>query len=257
MAKNILQFWSGGADSTYLLLQNLLAGHSITCTYININNNENKTKREDNARAYLKADIKKFCNYFNIEVPTYADESSIYINSPAQPVVGPQQVTFAMFGILLGQGFDEVQLGVVKGDDSQDLKFAEKLTKVYTQEFGEFLSCPCPKITMPIKEISKEIVYITLHGYDQVIGTNFIQHITCCEADSEFECSCSKSDFPNSLCKPCFTQYKILHKLGWLKKTPKSGTLRDNIIFQRAKEKSIDSTVKDEAESNENSVRPK
>jgi len=48
--KDVFLFWSGGADSTYLLLQNLRCDYKLTVGYVDIENNKDKSIRETAAR---------------------------------------------------------------------------------------------------------------------------------------------------------------------------------------------------------------
>ncbi len=201
----ILQFWSGGADSTYLLLQNLAAGDEVTCTYIDIENNEFKTKRELVAQEKLKGDIEKFCTHFKFSIPTYNQVNRIDIY-PDEVMNGTQHIVLSMFALLLSNGYDEVHLGIVHGDDAEELTFSKNLVRLYRKEIGK-----CCNIVTPINKVSKEAVYLTLKGYDDCIGTHFIEHITCCEGIEEEVC---RGDY---LCRPCSTQRKVFSRLGWIK----------------------------------------
>lgn len=215
MSKRILQFWSGGADSTYLLLQNLRCKYHIECAYIEIKNNQEKTKREKQAMELLKGDIEKFCDYFDLLKPKYLEPCSINIEFAREMPVAPQQVTFATFSLLLGRDYDEVQLGIVLGDDSRGATLFEDMRNSYLNMVGDILSDEqFPHVVMPIADTSKEVIYLTLKGYDEAIGTDFINHLTCCEAPTEEVCG--KNDY-SSLCKPCKTRLQVYKNLGWYK----------------------------------------
>ncbi|MCM1322906.1 MAG: hypothetical protein NC218_01835 [Acetobacter sp.] len=203
--KNILQFWSGGADSTYLLLQNLLAGNKVTATYIQIRNNANKTQREEEALQRLKDDVRWFCKHFGCAEPEYLNSSSIDIWFNQTPYA-TQETVFTMFAILLGDGYDEVHRGIVVGDDGNGSVFPNKCIDLYCESYG----VETPHIETPLQDISKETIYLTLKGYDEVCGTNFLQHITVCEADGS---PCD--EHTKQLCKPCRTQAEVFKRLGW------------------------------------------
>lgn len=204
--KSVLQFWSGGADSTYLVLQNLMAGNSLTLTYVDIVNNATKVERERRARELLKKDIEIFCAYFKCQKPDYMDEHSINVNYPLCRCHAPQQIIFGAFALLIGAYFDEVQMGVVVGDSMQGVSLNQDFVKIYHNHFSENF----PPITYPLESVSKEAIYLTLRGYDDLLGTKFLRHITVCESVKK-PCGKVKS------CQPCQTQQKVFKRLKWVK----------------------------------------
>lgn len=204
--KNILQLWSGGADSTYLLLQNLLCGHNVTATYMNIRNNHTKCLREQSARMLLQKDIERFCDYFHCHTPTYLPDHEICVNGESFGFCpAPQQIIFAMTSLLIGYGFDEIHLGVVQGDSMCGSSLNKDFVEVYKNHFYRIF----PDIKYPIENISKETIYLTLQGYDKLLGTNFLQHITVCESIDK---PCGKV----KKCLPCKTQQEVFKRLKWV-----------------------------------------
>lgn len=207
-SKKVLVFLSGGCDSLYLLLQDLLCGYTVVATYVEIKNNRNKVKREQTALKLLQNDIKKFCDYFKCKAPLFYGTQSIHILGQSfGRCAAPQQVIFAMFSILLGHGFDEVQMGIVQGDSMCENKFNNDVAHAYQQNF---YSKGFPHITYPIEQVSKEAEYLTLKGYDELLGTHFIQHLVCCESIDK---PCGKV----KKCLPCKTQHEVFKRLKWIK----------------------------------------
>lgn len=204
--KHILQLWSGGADSTYLVLQNLLCHHKLFLTYLDIQNNGEKTARETAARNALKEDIKIFCDYFGLHEPTYLEDHHIKINHEIQSSGAPQQIMFAMTALLIGGRYDEVQMAVVAGDSMYGSNFNQKIVEVYRAHFNEDF----PDITYPIAEMSKETIYLALKGFDRLLGTNLIRHITVCECVDK---PCGKV----KKCLPCKTQARVFRRIKWIK----------------------------------------
>lgn len=204
--KKVLQFWSGGADSTYLLLQNLLAGNQLYLTYVSIANNKNKVDREKTARKLLSDDIEIFRNYFKCEEPTFIDGNVVQYCGDFQRCNAPQQVIFAMFSFLIGKGYDEIQMGVVVGDSMCGVPLNKRLVEAYREVMDEDF----PDITYPLEEVSKETIYLALKGYDELLGTHFCEHITVCERIHE---PCGK----DKICMPCRTQQEVFRRLGWVK----------------------------------------
>ena len=203
--KHILQFWSGGADSTYLLLQNILTQRHITATYVNITNNKTKVERERNARELLKQDIATFCDYFHCPKPIYMADHSISVTGESfGRCPAPQQIIFAMFAMLIGKGYDEIQMGVVLGDSMCGCSLNSDFVEVFRRDLTPFF----PDITYPIESVSKEAIYLTLKGYDDLIGTHFIEHLTCCESVGD-PCGDVRA------CKPCQTQQEVFERLKW------------------------------------------
>lgn len=214
--KKILQFWSGGADSTYLLLQNLRCGYDVSTVYIEIQNNVEKTQREHKAMTALLQDIYIFCKALNLKLPYQIEDSSIIINAPYFNPKAPQQVTFAAFALMLGLGFDEVHLGVVDGDSAKDTPLFDGFRQAYLSSvLFEDGDQPCPKILMPLKDVNKDVIYITLASYDKLYGTQFLRHITCCEGTRES--TCIEHDVCGNhkgYCEPCSKQIEVLERIG-------------------------------------------
>lgn len=204
--KYVLQFWSGGADSTYLVLQNLLCHNKLTLTYLDIQNNGAKTVREMAARNALKEDIAKFCDYFGLRKPTYMEDHHIKINHEVNGCGAPQQIMFAMTALLIGIQYDEVQMAVVAGDSMCGSTFNKDIVEIYKRHFHDDF----PNITYPIEEMSKETIYLVLKGYDKLLGTNFVKHITVCESAGK---PCGKL----KMCHPCQTQAWVFRHLKWIK----------------------------------------
>ena len=210
MNKNIIQFWSGGADSTYLLLQNLKAGHKVTVSYIDIDNNKDKTNREHLAIKKLKKDISIFCKHYNLEKPFYTKPSHVLINHPFNKTYCyPQDIVFSMFCTFIEKDYDEIHFGKVLGDEHLDakLQFFNDVMKAnvnFIQSCGE-TNVSYPKIRFPIRDVSKLAIYSLLSTYDKILNTNFINNITVCENDNKGDrCGC---------CEPCQKQKKILSEL--------------------------------------------
>lgn len=206
-SKRVLLFLSGGVDSLYLLLQDLRCGYTVVTTYVEIANNRDKVKREQTALSLLKEDIIKFCDYFKCKRPLFLGSQNIeIIGNSFGRCAAKQQIIFAMFSLLLGHGYDEVQMGVVQGDSMCGNSFNEAVTQAYKDHFltGRF-----PKITYPIESVTKEAEYLTLKGYDDLLGTHFIEHITCCE-NVDKPCGKVKE------CHPCQTQEAVLKWLKWI-----------------------------------------
>ncbi len=205
-SKKVLLFLSGGADSLYLLLQDLLCGYTVVATHVLIKNNRNKGKRERKALNLLKEDIRKFCDHFKCKQPLYLGTQSIEIvGDTFGRCAAKQPIIFAMYSLLLGHGFDEIQMGIVQGDSMCGNRFNEAVAKVYKEHF--ITGC-FPQITYPIEQVSKEAEYLTLKGYDDVLGTHFIEHITCCEKVDD---PCGK----NKECHPCQTKEAVFKRLNW------------------------------------------
>lgn len=204
--KHILQFWSGGADSTYLLLQNLLCKNRLTLTYLDVQNNGKKTEREVIARDSLKEDIAKFCDHFHLTQPMYLEDHHIRINHEVQSCGAPQQIMFLMTALLIGRKYDEIQLGIVFGDSMRGSNYYNKIVAIHRRFFCKDF----PDITYPIENMSKETIYLALKGYDKLLGTNFIKNLTVCESIDK---PCGK----DKQCNPCQTQAAVFKRLRWTK----------------------------------------
>lgn len=203
---NVLLFWSGGAKSTYLLLQDLIAGHSVTCTYVTVVNAGEVSAREKQACTLLREDIKKFCEHFQCEEPYYRPDHVLHAQISLQGCKAPESTILTMFALLTGAGYDDIQLGnnaIYSFDNTQ--RWNDLLTEVYRRKYDDNF----PNITRPNIEVSLEQIYLTLKGYDDLLGTHFIEHVTSC---SRIHGACDAND----KCPSCEMREFTFERLGWI-----------------------------------------
>lgn len=201
--KIVLQFWNGGANSTYLLLQNLLCGNSVVLNYVENLHNLAKRQREIDAQESLKKDIAIFCEYYDCLMPTYSDNSEIFaLTDFYNQSLYTQQIIISLFSLIVGKEFDEVQIGNSFGHCATD--FHKELIELCNKYFGA-----SSHVTFPLENASKDTIYLTLQSYDKLLGTKFIQHITVCDNLDE---QCGRT----LKCWSCIDQHMLFHRLKWI-----------------------------------------
>lgn len=210
--KTVLQFWNGGANSTYLLLQNLLSGNELFLHYIDIPYQKAKRDREIAAQLSLKEDIKKFCEYFNCRLPQYAKNSKINVFSDLfddYHLSQPLAIMSIALSLSIKEDFDEIHLG--NSCENYATITQQKLIKAYG-----FAYRVDSDILFPLDNVSKETVYLTLKSYDELLGTKFLEHISVCdnefnECDTSYYCDDCKKMF---CCEACIEREKIFKNLN-------------------------------------------
>lgn len=84
--KSILLLWSGGFDSTLLLIEALRQGYTIRTLYFKVPNNELKTIRETYKRDLIKEELEqKFSNIINdtiIDIPPIYKSENARLTQP-------------------------------------------------------------------------------------------------------------------------------------------------------------------------------
>lgn len=134
--KKVAVLFSGGLDSTYLVWKNLKDGNEVIPIYVEIQNNEVKTKLEKNR---VKLLCKEFAKEFDanksmfekkqlhdvefaISVGVHANEGSLYF----------KQMPIWIFSIVFLQGIseiDEIQIGYVSNDDA--ISYLDDIQNIY------------------------------------------------------------------------------------------------------------------------------
>lgn len=158
MSKKVAVLFSGGLDSTYLVWKNLKDGNTVLPIYIEIENNEVKTKLEKNRIELLWKEFEKeFRNqeegYYDfklkpikyaIKVSVHANEGSLYFH----------QIPIWMFSAVFLQGMveiDEVQIGYVSNDDA--ISYLDDIQNIYKSY--QPISEPMKPLVFPITKMKK------------------------------------------------------------------------------------------------------
>ena len=114
-SKRVGVLFSGGLDSTYLVWRNLEDGNEVVPIYIEISNNENKSKLEKNR---IEALWKLFDDVYGNKIDRIVYSIKIDINAADNLTF--KQVPVWVSGLVYSQnhGVQELQIGYVGGDDA-------------------------------------------------------------------------------------------------------------------------------------------
>ncbi len=196
MSKRVAILFSGGLDSTYLMWKNLKDGNTVIPVYVEIENNEVKTKLEKNRIELLwKEFAKEFHdendNYYNsklqpikyaVKVGVHANEGSLYF----------KQIPIWIFSVVFLQGMDvdEVQIGYVSNDDA--ISYLDDIQNIYKSY--QAISEPMKPLVFPITKMKKYMMaqelpeqyrkYVFSCEMARIIGkedAEFIEYEPCCE----------------------------------------------------------------------------
>ncbi len=149
--KNVAVLFSSGLDSTYLMYKNLEEGNRVYPIYIEIKNNENKSKVEKQAvRMLCKVFTKKYGHDY-IESPKFVTE--ILVNG--RPDLLLQQLPLWIFGMMYTDllSYDEIQIAYVANDDA--LSYLSEIKKLYNSYKWIVHNGKLPKLKFPLTKTTK------------------------------------------------------------------------------------------------------
>lgn len=152
--KKVLILFSGGLDSTYLMWKNLEEGNIVYPIYVNIGNNEKKTKIELQQCALL---IKLFQDAYPGRCKNHHTGMDLTIYGDCNEVSLLQMPIWVM-GIIYSNRLsevDEVQIGYVMNDDA--ISYLDEIKKLY-YSFKPLMNLedkPMPKLLFPLMKEKK------------------------------------------------------------------------------------------------------
>jgi 7-cyano-7-deazaguanine synthase in queuosine biosynthesis len=151
--KKVFVLWSGGVDSTALIIYLLGAGCRVTAGRITILNNEQQTRKEVAAIDKMAPIIRSFHPNF-----TYTGSvSDICINGSGNNVL-LQQVPMFLTVIYQLRDYDEFAMGYVMNDDA--VSFVPDIINIYNSY--KPLVQNLPTITFPLLKERKTDIYYAL-----------------------------------------------------------------------------------------------
>lgn len=185
MAKNktVLCSWTGGLDSTAMVLQYLGEGNTVIPVYTEMKNNPNKTNRELAALEELRPLMPHNC------LLGYTRKMSIEIPGGGNSAKLPQ--SFAMLSALaysVYEDVDEVAIGYVMNDDA--ISFLPEIQAVWESMLS--LMWKPPPLLFPMKQKTKTELWFSL-------TPEMRRAVTWCEDEFHFHATtkyCGK-------CVPC------------------------------------------------------
>lgn len=111
--KRIAVMWSGGKDSTYLIMKALEAGELVTGLYVQVENNQNKVGSEIKALEALTWEIQNlYPKQFEVKTIASVDLAETYDVKWGQPVIW----LFAASYVVSSEKFKSLQVGYILCD---------------------------------------------------------------------------------------------------------------------------------------------
>lgn len=142
--------WSGGTDSTYLVLNRLLSGGSVTGLYVSVLNNETKTVAE-------LAAIRRMCGFFEKMFPrkfTFNHVAKIDITAGTfllkQPLLW--MLPAAYFTSVEPDKYNEVCIGYILKDDA--ISWLEDFKQIW-KSLESLTLDGLPTLTFPLSKVPK------------------------------------------------------------------------------------------------------
>lgn len=157
-SKKVLILFSGGLDSTYLMWKNLEEGNTVYPIYVNIGNNENKTKVE---LQQCKLMIKRFQDAYLSRCRDHHTIMDLTVYGNCNEVSLLQMPIWIM-GVIYSNRLadvDEVQIGYVMNDDA--ISYLDEIKKLY-YSFKPLMNLedkPLPKLSFPLIKEKKWFMY--------------------------------------------------------------------------------------------------
>jgi 7-cyano-7-deazaguanine synthase in queuosine biosynthesis len=174
---SILIPWSGGLDSTKLLIDALAAGHTVYPVYFECKNNVAKTKKEKSAiKKIHKSLMKRYKDTLtDIKFPV-----TIFLNVCTEEVTLKQPPLWVL-GIIysITKDIDEVHIGYVQNDCA--VSWIQEIKKLY-QSYKPFTSLKkLPKLKFPLIKEYKNSIWKSLEHYDfERQNTHFCEYGADC-----------------------------------------------------------------------------
>lgn len=188
MNKKLLLFWSGGLDSTFLLYHLLSTTEYIidTC-YVEIENNDFKTKRELLARERIKYIFKNNMRSFN-DLGTI---SKIFVSNVNCVSSFHQIPTFIYTSVMCANDYDEIALSYVMNDDA--ISYLDEIKQVFNsfKLIGYKGDNLFPTIIFPLSKWKKYDISLNMSSYQNY--REVFDAITWCESTTD---NCG-------VCAPC------------------------------------------------------
>jgi 7-cyano-7-deazaguanine synthase in queuosine biosynthesis len=176
--------WSGGLDSTAILLDYARDKKPLVTVYFRLENNEHKTNFEESRRNVIKSLLKEQNYEFKdrtIYIPAIRGGSSILYRNP-QPSLWASHL---VMGLQEQDSFEKILFVYVRCDDFWHYK--ESVIKVFNGMWElcvSGLDKDVPKLSFPLEWLSKEDLIETRYLIDP-LGREVFDHVWTCEDPSK------------------------------------------------------------------------
>ena len=164
--------WSGGLDSTALILRLVNEGHRVEALYTNLNNSAQDARQLKAVQRMHKLYFHKHHVDLNIVEGCSAGVAG------GNPIL-LQQIVYHMFNIIRFVSYHEyVAMGFVMNDDA--ISFLDDIKTIYNS-YNVISNKPLPELVFPLVKVKKHMLYSELP--DQLR-----KYITWCENDGKDKC---------------------------------------------------------------------
>lgn len=185
MATSVFVLWSGGVDSTYLVIRLLDQGYQVDTGYVEIESNIKKTQMEQAAIARMTLQIGKKFSQFHHHGTIFAAR-----NATTGRRLKYKQLPYFLHALMVAPSSTFRALGYVRGDSA--IKNLEKIRDVYNG-YQNICWEPLPPLIFPLKNTSKE----QIGDHMTRIHPEIFENCVWCEKPAG-------DDFaPCGLCTPC------------------------------------------------------
>jgi 7-cyano-7-deazaguanine synthase in queuosine biosynthesis len=146
--KTIGVLFSGGLDSTYMLMKALDEGHEVVPFYIDVKNNLSKSKVEQHqAKKILDLINKKYDKFLRLDVV-----ASINVSGDPHNLKFKQVPLWILGMCYLGSRIDEIHVGYVMNDDA--ISYLDDIKRIF-KAYHAILETK-PKLVFPISKMKKQ-----------------------------------------------------------------------------------------------------
>lgn len=196
-----LVFWTGGLDSTYLILKHIFMGHSIDVGYVYLENNEVGMSTESEARRKIMKDLKKIMkNFPNAKIENVESLAHVEVekNYGFSYLMMPTIFQTSVYSL---ENYKEIQIAYVH-DDYSGVSVVEHLTRAFnefkaiTKEADDLYECKneYAELTFPLMGTTKQEEILTIEALDRRFGTHILENLVHCEHITTFGVSCGECD---------------------------------------------------------------
>lgn len=207
--KRVLIPWSGGADSTYLILKNLKEGNHVTAFGVRLENNPNQSDREFKSRKIISDFFYK--NYpSNFDYKLFVGRIDVGGSTNLILSQPPIWVLFSHYSQSFSE-IDEVQIGYVMNDDV--ISYLEDVRNLW-KSYRPFIGTKHPNLEFPLTKTKKYEILDSLP--DEII-----RNISVCEYYGEENCNC----------EPCIRHRRELEKTRYYNLQKESATKSNQLEF--------------------------
>ena len=190
--------FSGGIDSTALVIRNLKAGYDVTLLRYDIGNNWSKNILERKACDDIVQQLKKDFPGRDIN---YSCRNNIELNSCGlalpQPVIWTSMLAMSEFNSW--DKPEEIQIGYILNDDA--ISYLVDIKKLYNK-FTPFRNSPAPKLVFPLTKEPKQDLWKELKS----VNDNYEQY-------NKMTVTCENPNVDSSLFRDKY--YAALHNHEW------------------------------------------